>query len=131
MRCTNCNKSFCYGCGKPLSAIHTSEQCRRDSEKLAEKLDKVDSIEELVRKLKLGACKQHPCPSCHQITYKLGNNNHVFCGACRVHHCAQCRKVVRKSSEHFGPRGCKQHTVEPEVAKNRLKKNDDSQSESL
>uniref|UniRef100_A0ACD5UDM1 Uncharacterized protein n=1 Tax=Avena sativa TaxID=4498 RepID=A0ACD5UDM1_AVESA len=131
MRCTNCDKSFCYGCGKPLSATHTSEQCRRDYEKMTEKLDTVGTVEELVRKLKLGACKRCPCPSCHQITYKVGNNNHVYCGACRVHHCAQCRKVVRKSSEHFGPRGCKQHTVEPDIAKNRPKKNDDSQSESL
>jgi hypothetical protein len=47
-----------------------SEQCKRDYEKLTEKMDKVDAITELVRKLKLGACKPHPCPSCHQITYK-------------------------------------------------------------
>ncbi|CAM0903064.1 unnamed protein product [Alopecurus aequalis] len=111
MRCTNCNKSFCYGCGKPLTPIHSSEQCRRDHEKLIENLDSAAVLKELGRKLKFGACNPHPCPSCHQITYKLGNNNHVFCGACQIHHCALCRKVVRKSSEHFGPRGCKQHTI--------------------
>ncbi|XP_037489482.1 E3 ubiquitin-protein ligase RNF14-like [Triticum dicoccoides] len=131
MLCKNCGKLFCYGCGKPLTPAHTSEQCRIDYEKRTAKVDLVDAVKELQRKLKVGGYKPHPCPNCHLITYKLGNNNHVFCEGCQVHHCALCRKVVRKSSEHYGPRGCKQHTADPEITRIRPKKNDDSQSESL
>ncbi|KAE8789932.1 E3 ubiquitin-protein ligase RNF14 [Hordeum vulgare] len=131
MVCRNCGKLFCYGCGKPLTPAHTSEQCSIDYEKRTAKVDLVDTIKELQKKLNVGGYKPHPCPNCHLITYKLGNNNHVFCEGCQVHHCALCRKVVRKSSEHYGPRGCKQHTADLEITQTRSKKNDDSQSESL
>ncbi|EMS65072.1 E3 ubiquitin-protein ligase RNF14 [Triticum urartu] len=113
MLCKNCGKLFCYGCGKPLTPAHTSYS--------------LDTKSEPMLPFESEQCRI----DYEKRTAKLGNNNHVFCEGCQVHHCALCRKVVRKSSEHYGPRGCKQHTVEPEVARARPKKNDDSQSESL
>ncbi|AQK73745.1 NDR1/HIN1-like 8 [Zea mays] len=40
----------------------------------------------------------------------LDTNNHILCMGCRGHYCALCRRRVMKSSEHYGPRGCQQHT---------------------
>ena len=48
-----------------------SEQCRIDYEKRTAKVDLVDAVKELQKKLKVGGYKPHPCPNCHLITYKV------------------------------------------------------------
>ncbi|CAN6240719.1 unnamed protein product [Urochloa humidicola] len=109
MCCRNCGKGFCYDCAKPL-VNHRIDQCRLDQEQKA--VRHADVVKQIQREVKLQRSINYPCPSCHQQNPKVGNNNHIFCWACQVHYCALCRKVVRKSSEHYGPRGCKQHTVD-------------------
>ncbi|KAF0892233.1 hypothetical protein E2562_014822 [Oryza meyeriana var. granulata] len=115
MICHNCRKPFCYGCGKALHPGLSSEQCRIDQENLAMKVNPSNFIKEVKKELAEERSRQHPCSNCCQLNPKMGNNNHIFCWACQVHYCALCRMVVRKSSEHYGPRGCKQHSVDPEI----------------
>ncbi|PNT61744.1 hypothetical protein BRADI_5g20107v3 [Brachypodium distachyon] len=126
MCCSNCNKFFCYDCGKALNPDHTSERCRIDRENLRVNVETKDVFKKIQKELKHELRRAHPCPSCHQPNLKMGNNNHILCGTCQVHYCALCRTVVRKSSKHYGPRGCKQHTADPEITQIGTKKNDDS-----
>ncbi|XP_051219377.1 uncharacterized protein [Lolium perenne] len=108
--CRNCDKSFCYSCGKALNEDHTSEQCKIDREKLRVNVEVNDVVKKMQKDLRLTLSRAHPCSNCHQPNFKVGNNNHIFCGTCQVHYCALCQKRVYKSTEHYGPRGCKQHT---------------------
>uniref|UniRef100_A0A0E0DHS4 RBR-type E3 ubiquitin transferase n=1 Tax=Oryza meridionalis TaxID=40149 RepID=A0A0E0DHS4_9ORYZ len=124
MLCSNCRQSFCYGCGKAENHGHSRYQ-----ENLATKKNPTVLIEEVKKELEGELSRQHRCPNCRQPNPKMGNNNHMFWWACQVHYCAQCRRVVRKSSEHYGPRGCKQHSVDPEIPlRFKANKNDDSGS---
>uniref|UniRef100_A0A0E0PDF9 RBR-type E3 ubiquitin transferase n=1 Tax=Oryza rufipogon TaxID=4529 RepID=A0A0E0PDF9_ORYRU len=149
MLCSNCRQSFCYGCGKAENHGHSSEPCRYQ-ENLATKKNPTVLIEEVKKELEGELSRQHPCPNCRQpnpkivednfshiictfhpfaVIWQMGNNSHMFCWACQVHYCAQCRRMVRKSSEHYGPRGCKQHSVDPEIPlRFKANKNDDSGS---
>ncbi|CAO2036322.1 unnamed protein product [Urochloa humidicola] len=119
MVCGNCGRSFCYGCGEAGCPGCNSTKARNDPGKV-EKLDvtrflaaETDISTETRKEPTIIRSRQYPCPNCHQPNSKVGNNNHIFCQACQVHYCASCRKVVRKYAEHYGPRGCKQHSVDP------------------
>ncbi|KQJ84323.1 hypothetical protein BRADI_5g20098v3 [Brachypodium distachyon] len=123
-RVSGCDHMFCRNCRNHFNYSYARKEVRA--------VDFIKEDEVLKPKVKLPlsvSIRQYPCPICHQPHPKIGNNNHLFCEPCQVHYCALCRKVVRKSSEHYGPRGCKQHTVDPEIPQSRTKKKDDSGSE--
>ncbi|CAL5030279.1 unnamed protein product [Urochloa decumbens] len=114
MHCRNCGNGFCYDCRATLDT-HRVHLCELEEEqKSVRQADLVEQIEKEVA-AQAQRFRNYPCPSCGQQNPKVGNNNHMFCWACQVHYCVLCRKVVRKSSEHYGPRGCKQHTVDPDI----------------
>uniref|UniRef100_A0ACD5UUX7 Uncharacterized protein n=1 Tax=Avena sativa TaxID=4498 RepID=A0ACD5UUX7_AVESA len=125
-RVSGCDHMCCKKCGKHFNYA----LARRDNVSAMDFIEEDEAQKEPVMGLSLSA-RQYPCPRCRKPHSKIGNNNHLVCGACQTHYCALCRKVVRKSSEHYGPRGCRQHTVDPsEVAQaGTTNKDDESGSE--
>uniref|UniRef100_A0A453CWB9 RBR-type E3 ubiquitin transferase n=2 Tax=Aegilops tauschii subsp. strangulata TaxID=200361 RepID=A0A453CWB9_AEGTS len=126
IRVSGCNHMFCRNCHREFNYLNA----RRTETVRALDFITVNTVQIERKVLSLPvSIRQYPCPKCHRPYPKMGNNNHILCLACQVHYCALCRKVVRKISEHYGPRGCKQHTVDPEIV--RTKNKDDSGSELL
>ncbi|XP_048553270.1 E3 ubiquitin-protein ligase RNF19A-like [Triticum urartu] len=126
IRVSGCNHMFCRNCHREFNYLNA----RRTETVRALDFITVNAVQIERKVLSLSvSSRQYPCPKCHRPYPKMGNNNHILCLACQVHYCALCRKVVRKISEHYGPRGCKQHTVDPEIV--RTKNKDDSGSELL
>ncbi|KAI3856521.1 hypothetical protein MKX03_028363 [Papaver bracteatum] len=132
MRCSNCTEVFCFKCGKaydnskPLCCsfgdidTETLRQQRqeREAEELHEERRREAQRQQEQERWKLiqlrnedPANHAHPCPSCRQMNAKVENNNHILCWSCQQHHCYLCRKMVTRSSQHYGPKGCKQHSA--------------------
>ncbi|OWM88266.1 E3 ubiquitin-protein ligase RNF14 [Punica granatum] len=116
MVCKNCGHYFCYRCNKEISGYDHF----RDGECELFPVEQVLNWEDMMRNPRqiLGEMQAdlfpdhgERCPNCRQYNAKVGNNNHIFCWACQTHFCYLCKKVVRRASQHYGPKGCKQHTT--------------------
>ncbi|KAI3859468.1 hypothetical protein MKW92_027237 [Papaver armeniacum] len=132
MRCSNCSESFCYKCGKaydnskPLccgyfdidaeSVRHhrqerEAEELRKGRRQEAQRQQEKEQQTLYQSRIEDPAFHPHPCPSCRQLNPKVENNNHILCWYCQNHYCYLCRKMVTRSSQHYGPKGCKQHSA--------------------
>ncbi|AQK73744.1 NDR1/HIN1-like 8 [Zea mays] len=120
MICRNCGKFFCYRCNQAIRGYEHfwDGNCvlfeHQNQVQIYGRLEESDDeehfddedLEETEPELVWGC----PCPVCGRWNGKLDTNNHILCMGCRGHYCALCRRRVMKSSEHYGPRGCQQHT---------------------
>ncbi|XP_023736262.1 uncharacterized protein LOC111884171 [Lactuca sativa] len=118
MVCQNCGKYFCYRCMKVIDGYdHFSDGvCELFPEEEEEEVGLWEAQmnpRQVMGQIhaELFGDREHSCPRCGQINGKVGNNNHICCWSCQRHYCYICVKMVRRSSQHFGPKGCKQHTV--------------------
>ncbi|KAI3863284.1 hypothetical protein MKW92_016607 [Papaver armeniacum] len=133
MRCTKCKTEFCYKCGDAYYTGYcmnctafdhdTFHHERRETRLRQERQREAQMRErEAIRLLKEQqmlnqkraedpAYHPHPCPICRQMNAKVENNNHICCWSCQKHYCYLCRKIVQRSSQHYGPKGCKQHSA--------------------
>nr|XP_043608093.1 E3 ubiquitin-protein ligase RNF14 [Erigeron canadensis] len=115
MVCGNCGKYFCYRCNKAIDGYdHFRDgKCELFPQEDVLIWEAQMNPRQLVGQVaaQLFAGVRQLCPQCGQMNAKVGNNNHIFCWACQSHYCYLCGKIVRRGLQHFGPKGCKQHTV--------------------
>ncbi|KDP30715.1 hypothetical protein JCGZ_15543 [Jatropha curcas] len=115
MVCNNCGQFFCYRCNSAIDGYdhYRDGTCELFPQETIMQWEGQMNVRQVGPRFQaeLFTDKAHLCPNCRQPNLKVGNNNHIFCWACQTHHCYLCRQTVRRSSQHFGPKGCKQHTV--------------------
>ncbi|KAL4199555.1 hypothetical protein AMTRI_Chr03g51730 [Amborella trichopoda] len=114
MVCQNCGQLFCYACNTAIDGYgHFSEgTCTLFPEQEIQNWElqmNHDQVNEQGGDVPLPH-RDRPCPNCGQVNAKVGSNNHIFCWSCQIHYCGLCRKVVRRLSQHYGRKGCRQHS---------------------
>ncbi|CAA0262158.1 unnamed protein product [Arabidopsis thaliana] len=120
MVCNNCGQYFCYRCNEAITGYeHFSEgKCELFPQEAIQEWNEMMNERQVIGQIQAQLFAQggqfpqrgQLCPNCRQFNAKAGNNNHLFCWACQAHFCYLCKKVVKKSAQHYGPKGCKQHT---------------------
>ncbi|XP_062073564.1 uncharacterized protein LOC133777831 [Humulus lupulus] len=116
MVCDNCGQYFCYRCNKAIDGYDHFRDATCDLfpqemiQNWEERINPRQVVAQMQVQLYVGGHGQF-CPNCRQFNIKVGNNNHLFCWACQAKYCYLCKKIVRRGSQHYGPKGCKQHTT--------------------
>ncbi|TKY70041.1 E3 ubiquitin-protein ligase RNF14 [Spatholobus suberectus] len=117
MKCGNCEQYFCYRCNKAIDASdpygHFRDgSCELFPQEMVESWHERINHRQVVGQVQAELFPQRglACPNCRQFNAKIGNNNHLFCWACQSHYCYLCKEIVRRSTKHYGPKGCKQHS---------------------
>ncbi|PON48287.1 E3 ubiquitin ligase RBR family [Parasponia andersonii] len=123
MVCNNCGQYFCYRCNKAIDGYDhfRAGTCDLFPQEVIQNWEEniIPWEERINPRQVIGQMQVHffggnghgqLCPNCRQFNVKVGNNNHLFCWACQVNYCYLCKKIVRRGSQHYGPKGCKQHT---------------------
>ncbi|CAN6999372.1 hypothetical protein IGI04_019477 [Brassica rapa subsp. trilocularis] len=118
MVCNNCGQFFCYRCNKAITGYEHFREgtCELFPQDAIQEWNEMNERQVFQIQAQLFAPHgQFPqrgqiCPNCRQFNLKAGNNNHLFCWACQAHFCYLCKKVVKRCAQHYGPKGCKQHT---------------------
>ncbi|PAN07705.1 hypothetical protein PAHAL_1G356400 [Panicum hallii] len=139
MTCRNCGKFFCYRCNQAISGYNHfwygdcvlfEDTNQGRSFGLYEEPDNDDDSDddEDQEELEPELPWLYPCPICGRqneksratsinIFFVSRNTRSIYIHVSPMllkkylcHYCALCRKRVVKSSEHYGPRGCQQHT---------------------
>lgn len=112
--CNNCGQYFCYRCNKAIDGYDhfRTGTCELFPQEMIRDWGERFNARQVVAQIQAEMYDEHGrlCPNCGQFNAKVGNNNHMFCWACQIHYCYLCKKIVRRSSQHYGPKGCKQHT---------------------
>ncbi|KAI3851037.1 hypothetical protein MKX03_014462 [Papaver bracteatum] len=124
MHCSSCKQHFCYKCGKKYEKgqslccgyfdfdVETKRVELRERHEEAERRRRRHE-RRVQNQLRIEDPANHVqrCPICSQKIAKVENNNHIFCWSCQQDYCYLCRRIVKRSSEHYGPKGCKQHSA--------------------
>ncbi|BBH02836.1 NDR1/HIN1-like 8 [Prunus dulcis] len=115
MVCKNCGQYFCYRCDKAIEGYDHFRDgaCELFPQEAIQNWEAQMNPRQVLGQIQaeLFAAHGQLCPNCGQFNAKIGNNNHMFCWACQNHYCYLCKKIVRRSSQHYGRKGCTQHTA--------------------
>ncbi|KAL3329789.1 hypothetical protein AABB24_033912 [Solanum stoloniferum] len=116
MVCDNCGAYFCYRCNQAIDGYEhfRDGKCELFPPEAIQMWEERINARQVIGQIQAQMLpnRAHPCPNCRQMSVKASNNNHIFCWACQNHYCYLCGKTVKRSSLHYGPKGCKQHTAD-------------------